>query len=123
MNIKRFFESFKYACRGIRHVFVNEQNFRVQLYVTVLVLAMVWFFQLRKSEMVVILLLILIVLILELLNGAVEKLSDVLKPRLHFQIEVVKDIMSAIVLVASLGSTLIGIIIFWPYIVQFINNW
>lgn len=115
MKLKSLIESFKYAGRGVVYVFRHEQNFRIQLYLTMAALILMRFFQLRKSEMMVVALLILLVLILELLNSAVEKLSDVLKPRLSYQIQTVKDIMAAMVLLASLGAAAIGLTIFWPY--------
>lgn len=115
MKPKLLVESFKNALRGLVHVFRYEQNFRLQIYLAVTVMILMRFFQLRKSEMIVISLLVLLVLILELLNSAVEKLSDVLKPRLSYQIQTVKDIMAAMVFLASLGAAIIGLIIFWPY--------
>jgi diacylglycerol kinase len=118
MNIKRLFQSFKDAVRGVVYVFRHEQNFRLQVLAAILVLLGCWFFTMRKSEMIVMGLLILLVLILELLNSAVERLADVLKPRLSWQIQVVKDVMAATVFLASLGSLIIGIIIFWPYVFE-----
>ncbi len=115
MNLHRLKQSFKDALRGVKYVFANEQNFRVQVYLAVLVLAMIWLFNLRNAEIVVILLLITIVLILELLNSALEKFVDLLKPRLSFQIEIIKDIMAAMVFLASFSALLIGLVIFWPH--------
>jgi diacylglycerol kinase len=122
MNFKRLGQSFKEAGKGISHVFLNEQNFRLQIYITLLVLFFVWFFDLSKSEMIVIFLLILLVLILELVNSAVEKLSDVLKPRLSEQIAVVKEIMAGVVFLSSLGAGIIGVIIFWTHVVELIEK-
>ena len=122
MNFKRLGKSFREASKGIAHVFVNEQNFRLQIYTTVLVLFFIWLFKLSRSEMIVVFLLILLVLILELLNTAVEKLSDVLKPRLSTQIGLVKEIMAGMVFLSSLGALIIGLIIFWPHVVELIGN-
>ncbi len=118
MNYKQFFHSMTYATRGIIYVWQHEQNFRIQCLVGIFVFALIFVFQLRRSEMIVVLLLILLVLLLELLNSAVEKLADVLKPRLSEQIEITKDIMAATVLLSSVGSFIIGLIIFLPHIVE-----
>lgn len=115
MRIKRLTQSFLEAGRGIAYVFAHEQNFRLQVYIAIIVLIFVWFFGLSKGETIVIFFLILLVLILELLNSAVEKLSDVLKPRLSLQIGMVKEIMAGIVFLASLGAIIVGLIIFWPH--------
>ena len=122
MNFLRLIKSFKEAIQGVAYVFKHEQNFRIQVVISLLVLIFVWFFELSKAEMIVIFLLIILVLILELLNSAVEKLSDVLKPRLSLQIGVVKDIMAGMVFLSSLGEVVIGLIIFWPHLFEFIER-
>lgn len=120
MNFRKLTQSFKNALKGVKYVFVNEQNFRLQVLGGILALILMWLFRLRKSEMIVILLLITIVLTLELLNSALEKFADLLKPRLSYQIEVVKDIMAAMVFLASLSALIIGLIIFWPYFLEYL---
>ena len=118
MRVKRVFQSFYDAINGIKYVFRHEQNFQIQLLLTIFVVFLVWFFPLSKGEIIVIILLIFLVLILELMNSAFEKLADVLKPRLSQQIAMIKDIMAAMVLVASIGALIIGMIIFWPYLFE-----
>lgn len=120
MNLKRFTKSFGDASRGVVYVFKHEQNFRIQLFLGFIVVVLMFVFGLSRQEMIVILLLILLVLILELLNSAIEKFVDLIKPRLHYQAEAVKDIMAAAVFFASLGSLLVGAIVFGPYIIDFI---
>ena len=122
MKFKNLLKSFKYAIRGIVFVYKNEQNFRLQFFSSLVVLFFTWYFPLSKGECVVIILLIFLVLILELFNTAVEKLIDVMKPRLSFQIEVVKDIMASVVLMSAIVSVLIGVIIFYPYFVVLISQ-
>ncbi len=116
MNLKHLLKSIKDASRGVVYVFKHEQNFRVQLLVGILVVLLAWQFKVGRLEFLVLLLLIFSVLVLELINSAVEKFADVLKPRLSFQIEITKDIMAAVVLTASLGAVFVGVIIFWPYL-------
>lgn len=117
MEIRRLQKSFSDAWHGVKYVYQHEQNFKIQLFLGAIVIALMLLLQLRKSEMVVILLLVLLVLILELLNSALEKFLDILKPRMHLQVALVKDIMAAMVLSASMGAILIGGLIFFPYIV------
>ena len=71
---------------------------------------------LAKLEKVVLLIVIISVLVLEALNTIFEHLSDILKPRIHNYILIIKDIMAATVLLASFGAVIIGLMIFWPYI-------
>lgn len=116
--INRFFHSFTYAFRGISYVIRHEVNFRVQLVIAVVVMLCGWGVGLRRSEWAVILWLIFLVLILELLNSALEKFVDILRPRLSGHVEIVKDIMAGMVLLATIAAVLIGGIIFYPYLVE-----
>jgi diacylglycerol kinase len=118
MNFSRFIDSVRYAWRGLRYVYAHEQNFRIQLLIAVLVCVLMWFLGMHRGEIVVVCLIILLILLLELLNSAFERFIDILKPRLHFQVEIVKDIMAAAVLIAGFGAVVIGGIIFYPYIID-----
>ena len=73
-------------------------------------------YDLSRLESVALILVIISVLILEALNTIFEHLSDILKPRLHDYIKIIKDIMAAVVLMASIGAIIIGLMIFWPHI-------
>jgi undecaprenol kinase len=113
-----FIKSIGYAWRGVRFVFKHESNFRFQTVAAIAVFALMYYFDLRNSEIIVLLFLIIGILVLELLNSALERFVDLLKPRLHKQAGVVKDIMAGMVLITSIGAVIIGIMIFWPYIIE-----
>jgi undecaprenol kinase len=61
------------------------------------------------------------VLAMELLNTALEYFTDLLKPRLHHYVLVIKDTMAAAVLITSLGALIIGLIIFIPHFIRLIK--
>ncbi|EKD67806.1 MAG: hypothetical protein ACD_48C00208G0003 [uncultured bacterium] len=120
--IKQFFLSLTYALRGIWYVFRNEQNFRFQLITAVIVGILAWYFPLSDFERLLIFLVITLVLILELMNSAIEKFTDIVKPRLHQHVRVVKDIMAGTVLIASSGAVILGLIIFIPHIIEILGQ-
>ncbi len=111
----QFIRSFKYASRGLKFVW-RENNFKIQIFVAILVVILMYLYDLSRLERVALILVILSVLILESLNTIFEHLSDILKPRLHDYIKIIKDIMAAVVLLASLGAVIIGLMIFWPHV-------
>ena len=117
MSIERFARSLKDAWRAVKFVFKHEQNFRIQIFSALCVVGAGWYFRLSKPEWILVIFLILSVITLEFLNSTVEKFSDILKPRLDYQIEVVKDMMAGVVFLTSLGAIIIGVIIFWPHLV------
>lgn len=114
MIFQKFLQSIRGAGEGLKHVFKNERNFRVQIAVAVVVLIAVWYFPLSRPEMLLVISLIFAVLVMEVLNTAMETFTDLLKPRLHHYVKNVKDIMAGAVLLTSLGAAIVGLIIFLP---------
>lgn len=117
VNLKRLLKSFYFAQRGLRYTIKNEQNFRLQIFIGILVIIAIFFFKVEVWQAIVLLLLIILVLVLELINTIFEKIVDILKPRIHFYVEIIKDIMAAAVLIASIGAAFIAFLIFIPYLV------
>jgi len=116
--LKRFLKSLKYSFRGLRFAFVSEQNFRIQVVCALVVLFGMILLPLQTLEIVVILIMIILVFTMEILNTALEYFTDLLKPRLHSYVYTIKDLMAAAVLVSSLGALVVGLIIFFPYLLD-----
>lgn len=121
ISLSRLISSFADAGRGLKHVFKTEQNFRIQIFFGVVVMVGAFFFRLRSWELIVLVLLVLLVLLVEIFNTAFEKFSDLLKPRLHHYVGVIKDIMAGAVLITSLAALLIGVMIFYPHLVNLLK--
>ena len=107
-----------YALSGMKYVYTHERNFRIQCWCALLVTVLAFVLGLSPLEFVAILFLIMMVLILEMLNSALEKFVDIVKPRLDLHVGVVKDIMAGMVLVSAIGAVVVGGIILYPYIVS-----
>lgn len=118
MPFHRFRKSFFDALSGLKYAFQNEQNFRAQSVIAFFVLVATFFFPLRQWEIILVITMALVVLVTELLNTAIERFTDLLKPRLHHYVKAVKDIMAGAVLLTSLGALVIGLIIFVPYFIE-----
>ncbi len=104
----------KYALNGLKEAFVRERNFRIHLYIAVLVVIISFYFQVSSIEWMFIILMISFVFIAELLNSLVERLIDYLKPEIHFQAKIIKDIAASVVLIAAITSVIVGLFIFIP---------
>lgn len=118
----RFVNSFKDAFHGVKFVFRHERNFRIQIFLAILTGIIGYFAGLKAYEWILIILLASFVLILELINTAIEKFLDVMKPRMHHFVAVIKDIMAAAVLLASIGAAAIGLIIFVPKLIEYFRG-
>jgi diacylglycerol kinase len=119
IRFKRLFKSFHYAIKGLIKTFHEEQNLKVQTLVGVLVLLFGVYFKISLNEWCVLVFTITLVLVMELANSAVERVTDVLKPRINTYVKEVKDIMAAAVMLASLSAIIIGLLIFIPYIIKY----
>jgi diacylglycerol kinase len=115
-RINQFIKSLTCALRGLVHVFKNEKNFQNELAVAFLVTLAMFYFNVTRTETVALVLVIGGVLIMELLNTVVERVVDILKPRIHPYARLIKDMMAAIVLISVIFAVIIGLIIFLPYI-------
>lgn len=116
--MKKLFASFLHALHGISNGFSNEMNCRIHGLITILVITAGWYFDISKAEWMVILLCIGLVFAMELMNTAIENLSDTLHPEKSEGIRIVKDSAAGAVLVAAGIAAICGLIIFVPKIIQ-----
>ena len=112
-NLKR---SFQAAFRGFWQVLIQEPAFKYMFLVTVFVFIAMFYFPTSRTEKTVLLTMIFAVLGLELINSVFERFLNFLQPEDDERVRKIKDVMSAIVLLVALGSIIIGLIVFSPYL-------
>lgn len=117
LSFKRFLNSFRFAFRGLRVILEEEQSFLIQILIAVIVIFFMFYFDLPAIEKVVLIIVINLILILEIINTAIERVLNIIEPNFNPRVGKVKDLVSAIVLFASLGAIIIGLIIFLPYFI------
>ncbi len=94
--IKRLIKSFTYAVKGLVKIFREEQNLQIQTTIGLIVLLIAFAFNISRIEWITLVLAISLVFLLEIANSAVERISDVLKPRINHYIKEIKDISEKI---------------------------
>jgi len=109
-----FARSLTNALRGIRLGFAEERSFRMHVAAGLLATAASFAFPLVGWQRVAIWFVVMTVLVLELVNSAMERVVDLLKPQLHECARDIKDLMAGAVLIASLFAVLVGLMIFSP---------
>lgn len=120
-RINQFTKSLACAFRGLGYILRNEKNFQNELAIAFVVILAMIYFQVTRMETVALVLVIVGVLIMELLNTVVERVVDILKPRVHPYARLIKDMMAAVVLISAIFAVVIGLIIFLPYILASIK--
>ena len=118
IKIKRLYKSFTYAFRGLFKTMAEEQNLQIQSLAGLAAVLLGWYFRIKAWEWCVLLLIVFIVILMEMMNSAVERIVDILKPRLDAYVKEIKDIMAAAVMLTSLAAIIIGFIIFFPYFIK-----
>ena len=119
MNIKldelyNLRKSFTYAFRGIVFCIRYERNMRIHIVTTVFVLFFaLYFYKLTSTELIVLILTCVLVMSLEIVNTAIEVLTDKASPEFSILARVAKDTAAGAVLLSALASLVIGVILFW----------
>jgi diacylglycerol kinase len=116
IKIKRLVKSFLYAFKGLIKTFKEEQNFKIHIFATIVVILFAWYLKVSKSEWMALTIVIGLVVLMEIINSAIERITDVLKPRIDSYVKEIKDITAAGVLIAAIVAIAVGLIIFLPYL-------
>ncbi len=117
-GIRELKKSFTCAFRGLKYALTSERNFQIEFLVAVFVGTLILIFDIKSWEAIVLVAMIMWVLIIELANTVVERVVDILKPRVHPYVRLIKDMMASVVLISAVFAAAVGIIIFYPYFVK-----
>jgi len=115
---KRIKESFKCALRGFKKAIISEKSLRIHFLIAFIVIIAGLIFKISKTEWLFIIMVIALVLVIEMVNTAVEKILDLVCKEENGEVGFIKDFFASIVLIASLGAMVIGLIIFIPKIIN-----
>lgn len=115
-SIQARLKSFVYAFEGVIFFIRFEAQATMHLIAIVAVLGAGYWFKISSMEWIAVVFAIGIVISAEMLNTAIEKLTDMVSPQINEQAKIVKDLAAGAVLIASLTAFIIGLIIFLPKI-------
>lgn len=110
--------SIKHAIHGIAFVLRTQHNAWIHAAGTMLVVVAGFFFHLTAVEWCWIVIAATSVWTAEALNTALELIADAAAKDFHPLIGHAKDVAAGAVLVTAIGASIIGLIIFWPYLHQ-----
>jgi diacylglycerol kinase len=119
--MKKCIRSFQYTMHGLRHAILFENNFRIEIFFAIVVIAVSLFFNINHIEWLIVIINIGLVLMAELFNTAIEKTCNIICTKIHPSIKVIKDVSAAAVVITALCAFICGCIIFCPHILKLIN--
>lgn len=108
--------SFKYALEGIAAALKQEPNLKFHFLIGLLVIILSFFLKISTQDFIIILILIGFVVAVELTNTAIEAVVDGFTENLHPAAKIAKDISAGAVLISAVTASIVGILIFLPYL-------
>lgn len=116
-----FSESVGHALDGVEYTVNHERNFKIEILFAILVSIAAFVLKVSLVEWCVLVLTMAVVLSLEIINTAIERSIDLVTKDYKELAKIAKDAAAGAVLIMSMFSVIIGIIIFLPKIIVFIQ--
>ena len=116
-SILKRLKSFTFAVNGLKILLQEEHNSWLHIAITLCVIVAGILLQISLIEWVAVIFCVGLVLALELINSAIENMTDFVSPQKNEIIGKVKDLSAAAVLIAAICAAIIGLIIFLPKII------
>jgi undecaprenol kinase/diacylglycerol kinase (ATP) len=120
--MKKFSKAVRFALEGMKEFFIRDRNGRIQTVIGFTAILLGFTVSLSSMQWLFVLFCIGLVLSLEMINSAIERYCDLITIDYHPGIKIIKDVAAGAVLVASMMSLVIGLIIFIPAILEFLNQ-
>lgn len=113
-DLRAFAGSFRCALKGILFAVRSQRNFKIHLAMAVVVLVVGALLHFNRQEFILLFLTVILVLLAELLNTALEIAMNLVEAREHPVVRHAKDIAAGAVLLAVIGSVVVGALLFGP---------
>lgn len=114
MNLKKFLRSFGYAFEGLILSVKVDQNVRFHLVVGTVILLLSAWLNVSTFELLFILFAIFFVIIAELINTAIEEMTNLIINEHRREAKIAKDVAAAAVLLAAVFAAIVGFMILMP---------
>ena len=106
--------SIKYAVNGIKVLLKEEHNSRIHVAASLFAIVSSFVLRISVIEWLFIIFSIGLVFAMELINSAIENLSDEINKEINPSIKKIKDLAAGAVLVSAVSALTIGLVIFIP---------
>lgn len=106
--------SFGFALEGISYLIRTQRSAQIEVAIGVVVIAVATWLRISALEWAVLILAMALVLALEALNTAIELAVTLASPERHPLAKAAKDVAAAMVLIAAIGSVVVGVMVLGP---------
>lgn len=122
MDLIKFRKSFVFAFQGFSLALKRDQNVRVHFVAALIVLILSFLFKISRMEFLIVLITIFFVIISEMINTAVEEMTNLITKEHREEARIAKDIGAAAVLLSAFFSLIVAVIIFTPYVLKLFRS-
>lgn len=121
-SLAKRIKSFGYAFAGIRVLIREEHNAWIHCVAAVAAVMLGFLFGITPGEWTAVVIVIAMVFAAEAVNSAIERTADFVKAERDDRKRDIKDLAAGAVLICAMGAAVVGVIIFLPYLMIFINS-
>lgn len=105
-------QSFGCAFSGLNHAFKHERNLKIHCVIAIVVIMGGFYLQLNVMQWAIVVLVMGLIFVTELLNTAIERLTDyVFEQQLHPKAKVIKDLAAGACVIAATIAVVIGLLV------------
>lgn len=120
MKNSNWVEALGHALDGISATAKTQRNFRIQIFFAILAVIGCIIFRVEALQFILVALAIFFVLAMELVNTAIEAVTDLsCKGEIHPLAKIAKDAAAGAVVLASIFAVIVGVVVFLPQVIQF----
>jgi diacylglycerol kinase len=106
--------SFGFALEGVSYLIRTQRSAQIEIVIGVVVIAVAAWLGISAIEWAILILAMALVLALEALNTAIELAVTLASPERHPLAKAAKDVAAGMVLIAAIGSVIVGVIVLGP---------
>ncbi len=114
--------SFKNAFAGVFWALRTQPNFRIHITLSLFALLAGIILRISHIEMTIIVFTILLGLTVEMLNTAIESMTDLITTEWREQAKIAKDVSAGMMLLVAFGAVIVAAFIFSPYIGPYLSQ-
>ena len=112
-GLGRVWNATRISISGLREAFVHESAFRQEVCAAIVLIPLAFFMPVAGAGKAMMVLSVLLVLMAELVNSAIEALTDRVSLDYHVLAKRAKDVGSAVVMVALIGVPVVWALVLW----------
>lgn len=115
--LRRHTISFRNAFAGLWWALTSQPNFRIHLVLAAVALFFSWYLAISQTELAIIVFAIVLGLSAELINTALESMTDLITKEWREEAKIAKDVSAGMMLTVAFGAVIVACIIFGPKLI------